>query len=414
MLQTLRPIVSLLSGVALLLLGTGLLNTVIPLRGNAMGFSAGLLGALTSAYFAGFLIGTFAAPMVIRRIGHIRAFALCASICACVVLLHALAVDARIWLLLRLVIGIALVGLYTTIESWLNAQAEPSMRGRIFAIYMIVNLGAFAAAQQLLRIGDTVPFVPFVLVAILISASTMPVLWTRQAQPSLQPTPRLRLKRLFAAAPSAGVGALLSGLAMGAFWGLLPVYAAHAGLERNAVGTFMSTAILGGAALQWPLGRLSDRHDRRLAIMLVGLAAAALALLATLAPASGIAAHVLIFLYGGAAFAIYPIVVAHLLDHLPPEDLLSASSSVLLLNGLGSASGPLIAGVAMGAIGNASLFVWFAAMQASLALFAGYRYRAFRREQGESATFAPMLRTTPTALEMLPAVDAAESAQPQR
>lgn len=410
MLQSLRPAVSLLCGVALLLLGTGLLNTVIPLRGNAMGFSAGLLGALTSAYFVGFLIGTFAAPVIIGRVGHIRAFALCASFCGCIVLLHALTTNPLAWLVLRLAIGIALVGLYTTIESWLNAQSEPAVRGRVFAAYMMVNLGALAVSQQLLQLGDTVPFVPFVIVAFLVCASTLPVLWTRQAQPSLQPAPRLHLRKLFAAAPSAGVGALLSGLAMGAFWGLLPVYASRTGLGREAVGTFMSAAILGGAALQFPIGRLSDRNDRRLAIMGVGLAAAALAVLLPFVPTSGMAAHAAIFLYGGAAFAVYPIVVAHLLDHLPPEDLLSASSSVLLLNGLGSAAGPLAAGFAMGAFGPPALFAWFAAMHAALALFAGYRYQAFRREQGETTMFAPMLRTTPALLDMHPGVEAADEA----
>ncbi len=400
MLHSLRPIISLLAGVALLLLGSGLLNTLIPLRGVALGFSSGLLGALTSAYFSGFLLGTFIAPGIIRRVGHIRAFALCASVCACVVLMHALSSSAWLWLLLRLLIGIALVGLYTVIESWLNARTEPARRGGVFATYMVVNLGSLALAQQLLRSGDTRPFVAFILVALLVCASTLPVLWTRQAQPVLQQAPRLRLRRLFAAAPSAGAGALLSGLAMGAFWGLLPVYATRAGLDHDAIGTYMSVAILGGAALQWPIGRLSDRHDRRLALTLVGACACGLAIVLPFTPVAGFASHLLIFLYGGAAFAIYPIVVAHLLDHLAPEDLLPASSSVLLLAGLGSALGPLAGGIAMGWLGPAALFAWFALAQGTLAAFAGYRYHVFGRAHTPDSRFVPMLRTTPAALEM--------------
>jgi MFS family permease len=401
MLRTLRPIASLLGGTALLLLGTGLLNTLIPLRGGAFGYSTTLLGALTSAYFAGYFIGTFAIPPLVQRIGHIRAFAFCTACVACLVLLHALSPNPLLWLLLRLLAGAALVGLYTIIESWLNAQAPPAQRGGVFAAYMVVNLGALALAQQLLRIGGQ-PFVLFAVVALLLCAAMLPVVLTRQRQPGVQPSPRLRLRQLFDAAPSAAAGALLSGLAMGAFWGLLPVYARDHGLDNAQTGTWMSIAIVGGAALQWPLGRLSDRHDRRIALALV---CAAACVLAVVLPALGSHRHAvsaLLFLYGGMAFAVYPIVVAHLVDHLPPQDLLAASSSVLLVNGIGAALGPLVAGALMAGLGAWSLFGWFALTQGALAVYASYRYRVFRREQATERHFTPMLRTTPAAFEMLP------------
>ena len=257
MLRNLRPITSLLTGVALLLLGVGLLTTLIPLRGRALGYSATMLGALTSAYYAGYFVGTFTVPALIQRVGHIRAFAFCTAAVACLVLLHALTSDPWVWLVLRLLAGMALVGLYAIIESWLNAQAEPARRGTVFAIYMMVNLGALALAQQLLRIPGEA-FVLFVVVALLVCAATLPVVATRQAQPALQRVPRLELRRLFALAPTAGVGALLTGLAMGAFWGLLPVYVRGLGFDLNQVGTYMSVAILGARRCngRWAAGRI--------------------------------------------------------------------------------------------------------------------------------------------------------------
>ena len=195
---------------------------------------------------------------------------------------------------------------------------------------------------------------------------------------------------------------------MGAFWGLLPVYARGLGLHDNAIATYMSVGILGGAALQWPLGRLSDRHDRRIALALVGVAAAALAVLTPMLAQLGSVRLILIFLFGGMAFAVYPIVVAHLVDHLPPEDLLAASSSVLLLNGVGSALGPLLAGALMSAAGAGALFGWFAATHAAIAAYAFYRYRVFRREQSTERNFRPMLKTTPTAFDLLPENDVPE------
>lgn len=407
MFRSLRPIASLLAGTALLLLGVGLLNTLIPLRGDMYGYSNTLLGGLTSAYYAGYLLGTFAIPPLVRRIGYIRTFAFCTACVACVVLLHALSHNPLLWLLLRLLAGVMLVGLYMLIESWLNASAAPAQRGSVFAAYMIVNLGALALAQQLLRI-DGQPFVLFTVVALLICAATLPVIVTRLAQPELQPTPRLRLSRLFAAAPSAGVGALLSGLAMGALWGLLPVYVQETGFKATGVATYMSVAIVGGALLQWPLGRLSDRHDRRIALALVCTAACALAALAPLLTGLRAASLAMIFLYGGMAFAVYPIVVAHLVDHLPPEDLMTASSSVLLIYGIGSALGPLIAGGLMSALGGWSLFGWFALTHGAIAVYAGYRYQTFRRSRAEDAHFRPMLRTTPSALELMPETDGPE------
>ncbi|MEZ0469312.1 MFS transporter [Luteimonas salinilitoris] len=401
MLSLLRPILSLLSGVALLLLGSGLLNTLIPLRGSQMGYSDALIGGLTSAYFAGFFLGTFVAPSLVRRIGHIRAFAFYTACCACVVLLHTLSADPVLWLLARLGLGTALVGLYTVIESWLNAQTEPQQRGQVFAVYMAVNLGALALAQQLLHVEGGADFMLFVLAALLVCTASLPVLLTRQAQPQLQPTPRLQLRRLLAAAPTASVGALFSGLAMGSLWGLLPVYFSRQGMDASEVGMSMSVVILGGAALQWPLGRLSDRHDRRFALALACAAACMFAVLIPMPmPFAGMSWG-LLFLYGGMAFSAYPIVVAHLLDQLPPEDVLAASSSVLLVNGIGAAIGPLLAGLLMSTLAPAALFGWFALLQGSLAVYAGYRYQAHRRSHVPGAPFFAMLRTTPASLEML-------------
>ena len=403
MLRTLRPVASLLAGTALLLVGAGLLNTLIPLRGIAAGFSETLLGGLTSAYYAGYFTGTFAMPPLVRRIGHIRAFAFCTACAACIVLLYAFGTDAVAWLILRLLTGIVLVGLYAIIESWLNAQAPIGKRGAVFATYMVVNLCGLALGQQLLRIpGES--FVLFAVVALLVCAATLPVLVTRQAQPQQQATPKLQLGLLFNVAPTAGAGALLSGLAMGAFWGLLPVYARTSGFDATTTGTYMSIAILGGAALQWPLGRLSDRHDRRIALALVSAAAALLALAGIAFGGRLFPEMATVFLFGGMSFAVYPILVAHLVDHAPPEDLLAASSSVLLVYGVGSALGPLIAGVAMSVFGAWSLFAWFALSHGVLAAYAIWRYRVFRRVPADTPAFQPMLRTTPTALRLLRAV----------
>ena len=167
------PISSLLGGVALLLLGNGLLNTLLTLRGVAEGYSTGMLGLIMSGYFVGFLLGTWLAIPLVRRVGHIRAFSFCAALAAITALLHVLIVDPWVWLGLRVLYGLALVSLYMVIESWLNAQVRNENRGQMFAIYMAVNLGALAAAQQLLSLAEPTEFLLFALAAMLISAALM-------------------------------------------------------------------------------------------------------------------------------------------------------------------------------------------------------------------------------------------------
>jgi MFS family permease len=406
------PISSLLSGVALLLLGNGLLNTLLTLRGVAEGYSTAMLGLIMSGYFVGFLLGTWLAIPLVRRVGHIRAFAFCAALAAITALLHVLLVDPWVWLGLRVLYGLALVSLYMVIESWLNAQAPADKRGQVFAIYMAVNLGALAAAQQLLGLAEPGEFMLFALAAMLISAALMPITLTRQGQPCVPDTLHTNLRQLLGIAPLSIAAAGLSGLALGAFWGMAPVYASLSGFDATGVGLMMSSAILGGALLQWPIGLYSDKHDRRLVLLWVVVLAVLVALLMSLLPA-GRPLLGLIFLFGGLSFAIYPVAVAQLIDQLHSDEILAGSSSLLMVNGVGAVCGPLLAGLLMQQLGAQALPLFFAAVLALLAAYTIYRLRHVSDlVSGEHAHFVPMLRTSHTVLELMPDAPSAD-AEPQ-
>ncbi|WP_339082951.1 MFS transporter [Pseudomonas sp. TMP9] len=398
----LAPISSLLGGVALLLLGNGLLNTLLTLRGVAEGYSTSMLGLIMSGYFVGFLLGTWLAIPLVRRVGHIRAFAFCAALAAITALLHVLIVDPWVWLGLRVLYGLALVSLYMVIESWLNAQVPNEKRGQVFAVYMAVNLGALAAAQQLLNLAAPTDFVLFVLAAMLISAALMPITLTRQVQPSVPDTLHTNLRQIAGIAPLAIAAAGLSGLALGAFWGMAPVYASLSGFDATGVGLLMSSSILGGALLQWPIGIYSDKHDRRLVLLWVVALAVLVALLMSLLPAGPLLLGS-IFVWGGLAFAIYPIAVAQLIDQLHSDEILAGSSSLLMVNGIGSVCGPLIAGVLMDHLGAQALPLYFAAVLTVLAAYTFYRLRHVSDlVSAPAGHFMPMLRTSHTVFELLP------------
>jgi MFS family permease len=401
MLRLVVPIAALLCGIALLLLGTGLLNTLLALRGSAEGFSDQTLGLLGSAYFAGFILGTWLCPRLIRRMGHVRAFTFLAAAEAACVLIHLLWMLPGVWLLLRVMTGVALVGIYTVIESWLNTQAPPERRGQVFACYMAINLGSLALAQQLLNWDSPLNFTLFVIAAMLVVLAVMPVSATRLSQPVITDTPALSLRRLWEAAPVACAGALLSGLGMGGFWGLGAVYATRMGMDTAQIAGFVSLVIVAGALAQWPMGRLSDSIDRRRALVIIaGSAALGGLLMAALGP-FGLWLLVGAVVFGAGSFSVYPAVVAHLIDHLHQEDILSGNAALLMLHGVGAAIGPALAGVLMSAT-PVALPLFFTLMFALCALYAGWQLRAGRDRIVDGAAHqVPMVRTSTAVLEMM-------------
>ncbi len=402
MMKRLLPISSLLFGVALLLAGNGLFGTLLGVRSAAEGWSGRAIGLMMSAYFAGFLLGTFINPRIITRVGHIRAFAIFAALASSAALLQGLLVHPLAWLLLRLLTGICLVGLYMVVESWLNAQAEPSTRGQIFAGYMAVNFGGLAAGQTLLALYPVQGFELFGVTAMLLSLSLVPVALTSVAQPAVTQAPHLSLRALYTLAPVGIAGAVGSGLALSAFWGMGPAAAQQLGFEGSGVAAFMSAAILGGALLQLPIGRWSDRGgDRRRVLFLLTLASAATALGLFLLPLEPSLLLGGMFLFGGLAFAIYPVSIALTNDRLRPEDLLRGAGSLLLLHGAGAVLGPFLAGLLMEWLGPTALMLHFALMLGLLATYAAWRLWISPQGPEAHTPFQPMVRTTPAALELI-------------
>lgn len=403
------PLTALLLGVALLLMGSGLLGTLLAVRGGIEGFDSQTLGAIGAMYFVGFLAGTYLGPRMIRRVGHVRAFAFFTAAIACAALLHELAVSPWVWGGLRLITGMGMVGLYTTIESWLNSHAAPAQRSRIFATYMAVNLGSLALAQQLLHWGDPGGHVLFALAALSICAAVMPVAATRLTQPVVEEVHGIGLGTLYRRAPVACAAGLLSGFAQGAFWGLAPVWADTSQLGHTGVAWFMTVAILGGAAFQWPIGLLTNRLDRGHVISVIALIAALFAGGLLIAAAHGLGMVLLaVFVYGGFAFAMYPLAVARMMDRLEKPEIIAGCGSLLLLHGIGASVGPLLAGALMHRFGPAALPAWFIGVQCVLAFTAWWLSARAPADVAHQTPMTPMVRTTPGVIEMLDPAPATE------
>lgn len=414
MTAVLLPIASLFLAVGLLLAGIGLFFSALGLRAHLAGFPVSVTGLVMSAFFLGYVVGTFLCPRIIHRVGHIRAFAAMAAVASTTAIVHAMVVDPWVWGLLRAVTGVCLVGLYMVIESWLNTVAPNQHRGRLLAASVAVNLVAMAGGQLLILAGDVETFVPFGLVSILLSLALVPIAMTPVTQPQAVEAPSLGLRRLHAVSPIGVYGAVASGLVNSAFYGMGAVFGQRVGLSEGEIAAFMSATILGGAAMQWPIGHFSDRHDRRHVLLTVCLGGAALAGLglATVSfwPAwlSGVG-----FLFGGLAFSVYGLSIAHVNDHLKPAEVLEATSGLLLLHGAGAAIGPTAAGMLMASLGPGSLMVYFAVALLALAALTIYRSRV--RPEGpptERSDFVSAAHSSPVVLELDPRADGAAASRP--
>lgn len=409
MVPTFIRVSSLLVGIGTLLLGTGLLGTLLGVRGGMEQFSAPLVGAIMATYFLGYVSGAWLCPPLVRRVGHIRAFsAMAATACACA-LLHGMLVDPAVWLGLRYVMGACQMGLYLVVESWLNAQTESRTRGTTFSLYMAVILFALGGGQFLLLPYGAGELASFALAAVFCALGLVPVALTRMVEPAAAQAAHLHLRELVRASPLGTFGALATGLSNGAFWGLGALFAQRIGLDDPGIAAFMASVIIGGAILQIPIGHLSDTRDRRTVLGAAALVSVAAALgTALLIGRSFEGLLACAALYGGFSFSVYSLAVAHTNDLLDPARALETARGLLLLNGIGATLGPLLGGVAMQELGPVGLLYHIAAALAALAAFAWYhRHAGAGVPVAQQAEFVAMARAGPVVLEMDPRVEAA-------
>jgi MFS family permease len=402
--STLAPVASLLTGVLVLIIGHGLQLTVVPLRAEAEGWTSYQIGAIGSAYYVGFVAGCFWAPFVIRRSGHIRAFTAFVSITTAILLAHTLWVAFIPWVAFRLIIGASLAGLYMIIESWLNDRATNQTRGLIMSAYIFLNFVAITIGQMTVTLYPPTEFTLFALSAMAMVIAAIPVAMTRSSEPAPVKTVRFRPRALYRASPVGIVGVTLIGVANGSFWALAAVAGVGAGLTAAEAAIFMSIATAGGALMQWPVGRLSDRIDRRIVLITLLCLAATSGLILAFVPLSRSGLFVMALLYGMSAMPTYSIAAAHAYDHAAPGTFVEVAAGVLLANASGAIIGPILASSLMEETNSVKLFLFTALVQGSLAAFAFLRLKTRPSPAGktgfdQAATAPPTGVTVPPAEE---------------
>lgn len=356
----------------LLMVGSGLLHSLVGLRASLAGFNTTTTGIVMSAYYVGFLVGSRQAPRFVAEVGHIRTFAALASITASSALIHLLLIHPAAWAAARLATGFGLAGLFVVAESWLNSDISNRSRGSVLSIYLVVANGGMALGQVLLNIGDPSTARLFLIVSILFSLSLVPTSLSATSSPVLIQPKKVTLLAVYEAAPLGVIGSIVAGTAGGAVFGAGVIYAQLAGFSLPQTSMFMMLIILGGAVLQWPIGALSDRMDRRKMIAITAALATAVSLAGVLSP-SGTVLYVLAAAMGGFVFPLYSLANAHANDFLDPEDVVGAGSQLIFVNGVGSVAGPLLVTTAMATVGPSGYFWYLALVHCGIAIYATYR-----------------------------------------
>ena len=401
-------IYALFLGSALLMFGGGLQGLLLSVRGAEEGFSLLALGLIGTGWSVGFVAGSIAVPLIVRKVGHIRAFSVMAAIGTVTILLNLLMVNDVSWILLRALSGFCFAGAAMIVESWLNEVAENKSRGTIFSIYTTINMAASTFGQLAMSMTGTAGYVPFIVGAISFICAVLPTAMTSSPQPRPLASAKLDLGLLIRTSPVAAAAAFCCGMANGSFGTLAPVYGFEQGLDSGGIAFLFAIAAIAGAVGQIPFGRLSDRIDRRWVMVgLGGGAAITGALIVIINPSAGWLMYVLFALYGLAANPLYPIAVAHANDFARDGEFARVAGGMLLILGVGLAIGPTIASLLMGYISPVALFMVTAVFHAIITAFAYWRMSQRKSlEPADRAPFQPMGSETPETIVLDPRADA--------
>jgi MFS family permease len=360
----------LLLGMGILMLGAGLQSTLLGVRATIEEFPTPVTGVIMSCYYVGYLAGTLLAPQLLRRVGHVRVFATLAALASIAVLVHAAWVHPLPWALMRLLSGVCFAGIYVVAESWLNHRASRTNRGALLAIYMLVLYVGLGSAQFLLVLSSPQSTAPFMLISALISLAMVPIVASAQQTPEPAVPQSVRYRDLYRDTPLGVVAVAVSGLISSIIFSMGPVYARLSGSGTQGVAEFMAVSIFAAVLTQYPVGRLSDRMDRRSVIAAVCTLATLVALsVVAFAPLPRALFLLLTALFSGAALTLYSLSVSHVNDKLDPGQMVAASSALLRINGAAAALGPVLAGSLIGAFGPRAYFATLATLTGALTVY---------------------------------------------
>ena len=392
---------ALLFGMFLLMLGNGLQGTLLGVRGSIEGMSPQTMSWVMTGYFVGFLFGSQLTPNMIRRVGHVRVFAALGSLVSACLILYAAWTNPYFWFLLRIIVGFCFSGIYVVAESWLNDSSSNETRGQTLSAYLIVQMMGIVLAQAVLNFADPSGYMLFIIISVVVSLSFAPILLSVSPAPQFQTSKRMTLSQLWSISPLGVVGQFFLGAIFAALFGMASVYGTERGLTVKDISLFVAAIYFGGMILQYPIGWVSDRMDRRVLIFIVCSIGTFFSFAANLSD-SFIWLLIVAFIIGGVSNPLYSLYIAYTNDYLEHDDMASASGGLIFLTGIGAIFGPSIVGWLLDAYGAASYFWFIGSVMAIMGGYALYRMTQTSSTAVEDTNaYAPITPTsTPVAMEL--------------
>lgn len=395
-------LIPLLVAAGILLAGNGLQGTLITLRGTAEGFSPLDIGLIGAGYSTGFLLACIYAPRLLQSVGHIRTFAALAALSAVCSLLMVMAIDNWLWVAFRFIMGFCFSGLFTTIESWINSKAEKQNRARVLSFYRIIDLVAVTSSQFLIPAFGVMSFAIFSVAAMLYCLSLVPISLSDKSKPKPPENFKFDLKAIWSISPLACFGCFTIGLTNSAFRMVGPLYAQDVGFDETGIALFMSIGIAGGILLQYPLGWLSDRYNRRLSLMIATCGAIAAGMsLSAFGGASQTASMIGIFAFGAFAMPLYALSAAHANDQAKDDQYVLVAAGLMFFFSAGAIGGPFFAALFAEKFGAPSMFIYTSIVHGMLVVFT--ILRSIRRPgltPRSDRRFVALIRTSPQFLKL--------------
>ncbi|MGO9037698.1 MAG: MFS transporter [Steroidobacteraceae bacterium] len=365
---------------ALIMIGAGVMGSLLPLRFSAMGMSPGVIGLIATAEALGFLVGCLYAHKIIAPVGLERAYATFAGVKAVAILGLYFAQGVPALSVLRFLIGLNAAGLSIIVESWLNALVPNEQRGRVLTIYVLVY-GLFFGVGQLLGQNLDVKGPELVFIAgMATTLALIPMVAINVRAPVLPQRLKLDILKALRTSPASVLACLLNGLILTGFFTVGPLFGERIGFDQRHIVLLMACVSLGGLFLQWPIGYFSDKIDRLYA--LIGLGAGILAVAAALATVNRQTPFLILAglfaIFGGLAESLYAVGVAHANDRAVSTEYVALSSTLLFVWALGAAIGPTTGTYAIQLIAPRAFFVYAFALTLAFTGFA--IWRLYRRK----------------------------------
>ena len=417
--KILRNSWALFLGMGFIMLAHGYQGSLLGVRAVQENFGLMATGFMMSGYYVGYFIGAKTIPGFILRVGHIRVFAAFASIASIVILMHSILIHPFTWFILRVVTGISMVSIYTIAESWLNDRSSNKNRGSVLSIYMIVLYGSMGIGMFFLNFSKPENFQPFILVSLFMSLALIPILLTKRKAPTFKKITGMSLKELYKTSPLGMVGSLFYGTTQSALFSLLAVYAASMNFTIFEISVVTFLLAISGAIAQFPIGKLSDRFDRRLVIIYTTFGSAFFALCAILASGQmylpgelGTSKkwfYIFLILFSFCSLPMFAIIFAHTNDFIPKEKFVAAGASLQFAFGLGAMSGPFLCSILMNFIGSNGYFIFLIIFHSIIGIFAIHRIKIRSTKENPDSLFTPMPQTiTPAGMALNPSTEPIE------